>query len=55
MLSECLDITHYSPKVPANLLKQGFRAWLDGLDTDSRLVAKRLVDPHLKGGSLDDF
>lgn len=56
VLSECQDIVHFDPKVPANLLKQGFRAWLDGLDADSRLVAKRLVDPHLKGGALDgDF
>lgn len=54
VLSECDDILHYvdPKKVPANLLKQGFRAWFDGLDADTKLTAKRLVDPHLKGGSF---
>lgn len=54
VLAECSDILHYldGKKIPDNLLKRGFRAWFDGLDADSHLTAKRLVDPHLKGGSF---
>jgi len=52
ILSECEDILHFSNAVPGNLLKRGFRAWLDGLDADTFLAAKRLVDPHVKGGAM---
>ena len=52
ILSECEDILHFAPSLPSNLLKRGFRAWLDGLDTDSFLVAKRLIDPALRGGTM---
>lgn len=52
VLDECDDIVHFrGGSVPSNLLKLGFRAWLDGLSGDDRLTAKRLVDPFLKGGS----
>jgi len=54
VLDECADELHYRKEVPNNLLKYGFRAWLDGLDADSRLVASRLIDAHLKGGALSD-
>jgi MoxR-like ATPase len=54
VLGECDDILHYldGRKIPENLLKRGFRAWFDGLDADSHLTAKRLVDPFLKGGAF---
>lgn len=53
VLKECEDILYFrGGKVPDNLLKQGFRAWLDGLEGDSQLAAKRLIDPFLKGGCL---
>lgn len=57
ILSECDDIVHFTKPgspVPGNLLKRGFKAWLDGLDSDSRLAAQRLIDPHLVGGSLSE-
>ena len=38
----------------SKLLNVGFKAWLDRLDADNRLAAKRLIDPFLKGGGLDD-
>lgn len=54
VLSEADDILHYSSTAPNNLLKQAFLAWLDGLDADNRFEAKRLIDAHVTGGSLDD-
>ena len=55
VLSEAEDILHFSGRdAPKALLKEAFRAWLDGLDDDSRLVAKRLVDPHIGGGAFDE-
>jgi len=54
VLAEAEDILHYSSSVPVNLLKQAFHAWLDGLDADSRLEAKRLIDSHIVGGALSD-
>lgn len=41
-------------KEPKNLLKGGFQAWLHGLDADSRFEAKRVIDSHITGGSLND-
>jgi len=54
ILDECEDVLHYSATTPDNLLKHGMRAWLEGLDSESRLTANRLIDPHLKGGALGD-
>lgn len=51
VLAECEDIIHFDPTTK-NLLKNGFRAWMQGLDKDSRLTAERLTDPHLKGGAI---
>ncbi len=51
ILEECEDILHFKPTTK-DILKKGFPAWLDGLDTDTRLVAQRLIDPHIEGGSL---
>jgi len=53
ILDECEDELRFEEDVPDNLLKRGMRAWTDGLEADSRLVANRLIDPHLVGGSLD--
>lgn len=52
ILLECQDIIELEEQVPSDLLKQGFRAWLEGLDVDSYFTAKRLIDPVLKGGVL---
>lgn len=41
-------------KVPKDLLKRAARMFLCGLpDEETRLAAKRLIDPHIKGGALD--
>ena len=52
VLSECDDLVEFSSRVPSNLLKKGFKAWLDGLDEDSRMSAKRLIDAHISGGAF---
>lgn len=57
VLAECTDILRFQPKnkdVPSNLLKLGFRAWVEGLDMDTQLEARRAIDPHIKGGALSD-
>lgn len=35
-----------------DLLSNAFDAWLDRLDADNRLAAKRMIDPHVSGGSV---
>lgn len=52
VLLECQDRIFFLGKVEKNLLAQGFKAWLERLDADNRLVAKRLIDPFLKSGAL---
>lgn len=43
------------PDVPKNLLKMSARMWLDGLpDEETRTKAKSLMDPHLRGGIIDE-
>lgn len=42
-------------KVPGNLLRKAARAWWDGLpDTDSRAKARTCMDPHIKGGTVNE-
>ena len=42
-------------KVPNGLLKKAARAFLDGMpDEESVTVCKRLMDPHLKGGAVEE-
>jgi MoxR-like ATPase len=42
-------------RVPSKLLKKAARAWLDGLpDEETRQAARNLIDPHLKGGAVDE-
>jgi len=54
VLSECDDLLWIArgDKVPSNLLKNGFKAWLHRLDSDQRLVAKRLIDAGIAGGVI---
>ena len=54
VLSECNDIMVASRRTspPKNLLSQGFKAWLEGLEPEDALSAKRLIDPHIGGGGL---
>lgn len=56
VLAEASDLLYVArgSKVPKNLLKKAFAAWLDGLDRDSRLEAKRLIDSHITGGAVMD-
>ena len=57
VLSECEDIVRFKfmkKDVPANLLKLGFRAWIEGLDEDTQLEARRAIDPHITGGALSE-
>lgn len=54
VLAEVEDILHFGgDKVPNKILNRGFRAWLDGLDADSRHETQRLIDSHIEGGALD--
>lgn len=42
-----------SDKAKATLLKQAVRVWLDGLpDEDTRKAALNILDPHIKGGMV---
>ncbi len=53
VLSECEDELSVSGgKVPHDLLRLGFRSWLDRLDGDNRMVAQRAIDPHIGGGAF---
>ncbi len=55
ILAECDDLLWLSNgTVPKGLLKKGFRAWLDRLDPDNRLIAKSLIDAHVTGGVFAD-
>ena len=55
VLGHAEDVLSVTGKAQDGLLKRAFRAWLDGLpDESTRLEARRLIDPHLKGGSFDD-
>lgn len=55
ILSECEDLVWSSNgKVPANVLRHGFKAWLDRLDHDNQTIAKTEINAHLKGGAFSD-
>lgn len=55
VLGHAEDVLSITGKADAGLLKRAFRAWLDGLpDEATRLEARRLIDPHLKGGSFEE-
>jgi MoxR-like ATPase len=55
VLGHAEDVIAVTGKAGAGLLKRAFRAWLDGLpDEATRLEARRLIDPHLKGGSFEE-
>lgn len=52
--AEDLLICSGQRKVPGALLKRAARAWLDGLpDEDTRKEARNLMDPHIRGGMVD--
>lgn len=52
--AEDLLICSGQRKVPNALLKRAARAWLDGLaDEDTRKEARKLMDPHIKGGMVN--
>ena len=44
----------WKPKTkPANVLKDSARCWIDKLgDEETRMEAKRVIDPYLKGGAI---
>jgi MoxR-like ATPase len=50
VLAEAEDRVRFGKK--DKLLSNAFEAWLDRLDADNRLAAKRLIDPHISGGSI---
>jgi len=53
-LGHAEDIVAVSDTVPADLLRRAFRAVADKMpDAETRAEAIRIVDPHLRGGSLD--
>ena len=52
---DIIDCAGSNRKVPTGIIKKAARAWLDKLpDDDARQAAKNLMDPHLKGGMLDE-
>jgi hypothetical protein len=52
-IGDCEDMLRLLKDPPADLLKQGFDSYSDGLpDDDTRTQAQSLVDPYLKGGAL---
>ncbi len=54
-LGHAEDIVAVTDTVPADLLRRAFRAVADKLpDAETRAEAIRIVDPHLRGGSLDE-
>jgi MoxR-like ATPase len=54
-LSLAEDIVVGTGAVPSSLLKRASRAFLDGMPDDEAIaVCKRLMDPHLKGGAVDE-
>lgn len=48
ILAECEDEIHFntSTNLPPKLLARGFKAWLDRLDEDNKIVASRIIDPY---------
>jgi len=55
VLGHAEDVLSITGKAQDGLLKRAFRTWMDGLpDEATRLEARRLIDPHLKGGSFED-
>lgn len=52
ILDECLDLFETGTG-HTELLGRGFRAWLDGLEGETRLSAARLIDPHVGGRLLE--
>lgn len=52
-VGDCEDILRYTGRMPADLLKQGFMSYADGLpDAENTTLALTLVDAYLKGGAL---
>jgi len=52
-IGDCEDILRLSTGPVADVLKEGFKSYADGLpDIDTKVVAQALVDPHLTGGAL---
>lgn len=52
-VGDCEDILRYAKTAPADLLKQGFYSYADGLpDAENTTLALTLVDAYLKGGAL---
>jgi len=50
-LGHAEDIIAVTGDVPNNLARRAARAFLDGMpDSETRLQAERLIDPHIRGG-----
>ena len=54
VLSRAERMLRRDDSMPAKFGARAFRAWTHKLDADNRLIARRLIDPHLSGGALDD-
>jgi MoxR-like ATPase len=55
VLAEATDLIKFNDgAAPSSLLKHGFAAWLDRLDSDQRMIAKRLIDAEITGGTFGD-
>jgi MoxR-like ATPase len=54
-LENAEDIIDITGKVPKNILKTAAQCWLDGMpDEENSLKCRKLMDPHLKGGALEE-
>lgn len=48
-----VDIIAMTGEVPSDIVKRGFRTWLDGCpDPETRMRAEKLIDPHVHGGVI---
>jgi MoxR-like ATPase len=54
ILKHATRLVRQKDGIPTNLLKKAARVWVDKLpDDDTRSVAWNVMDPHIKGGTLD--
>ena len=51
LICDAADMEHFTFGEAAPL-GRAFETWVNGLDDDNRLIARRLIDPHITGGAF---
>jgi len=51
LICDAADMEHFTFGEAAPL-GRAFETWINGLDDDNRLIARRLIDPHITGGAF---